>query len=122
VFAASVRLTVRLHKTHPQIARIMANTGPAYLDSESGLAPRALRDITNASAAGRFDIADPVVALACAGGSVLGVLHVLDRMPRTQVESVADEVAINLLRMFGLAGEEARAIASRPLPKLTRPS
>ena len=42
IFAASVRLTVRLYKTHRQIAQIMANTGPAYLKSGSGLAPRAL--------------------------------------------------------------------------------
>src|SRR6185437_12841485 len=50
VFAASVRLTVRLHKTHPQIARIMTNAGPAYLNAASGLAPRALRDLTRAKA------------------------------------------------------------------------
>ena len=117
VFAASVRLTVRLHKTHPQIAQIMANTGPAYLNSPSGLAPRALRDIGNASAAGRFDISDPVVALACAGGAILAVLHVLDGKRGSQVDRASDEVAANLLRMFGVPTDQAREIASRPLPK-----
>jgi hypothetical protein len=95
----------------------MANTGPAYLNSPSGLAPRALRDISNASASGRFDISDPVVALACAGGSILAVLHVNDGQPKTQIDRASDEVAANLLRMFGVPTEQAREIAARPLPK-----
>ena len=117
VFAASVRMTVRLHKTHPQIAKIMANTGPAYLTSPSGLAPRALRDINKAKEAGRFDVSDPVIALACTGGSVLAVLHVLDERTKSQIDRAADEVATNLLRMFGVPSEQAREIAARPLPK-----
>jgi AcrR family transcriptional regulator len=120
VFAASVRLTVRLHKTHPQLAKIMANTGPAYLDSPSGLAPRALRDINNAKAAGRFTISDPIVALACAGGSILAVLHVIDGQPKAQIDRASDEVAANLLRMFGVPNEQAYEIASRPLPRATK--
>ena len=117
VFAASVRLTVRLHKTHPQIAKIMAHTGPAHLNSPSGLAPRALRDMNNASAVGRFDISDPVVALACTGGSILTVLHVMDGQTNAQIDRASDEVAANLLRMFGVPTDQAREIAARPLPK-----
>lgn len=120
VFASSVRLTVRLFKTHPQIAQIMANTGPAYLKSGSGLAPRALRDLDNARAAGRFDFDDPVIALACTGGAILGVLHVLDGKSGAKIDRAADEVAANLLRMFGLPADEARDVATRPLPKLRR--
>jgi AcrR family transcriptional regulator len=117
VFAASVRLTVRLHKTHPQIARIMANAGPSYLNAPSGLAPRALRDLTKANAAGRFDINDPVVALACTGGAVFGTLNILGEKSAPSVDRAADEVAVNLLRMFGVPGAEARDIVARPLPK-----
>ena len=122
VFAASVRLTVRLHKTHPQIARIMTNAAPAYLNAPSGLAPRALRDLTRAKAAGRFDISEPVVALACTGGALLGMLHVLDERSAPSVDRAADEVAVNLLRMFGMSGAEAREIVARPLPKPARHS
>lgn len=117
VFAASVRLTVRLHKTHPQIARIMSNAGPSYLNAPSGLAPRALRDLTRAKAAGRFDISDPVVALACTGGAVLGILNVLGEKSGLNVDQAADEVAVNLLRMFGVSSASARKIVARPLPK-----
>lgn len=120
VFAACVRLTVRLHKTHPQIAQIAIHTGPTYLSSPSGLAPRALRDISNACAVGRFDISDPLVALACTGGSILAVLHVIDGQSSAKIDRASDEVAANLLRMFGVPTEQAREIAARPLPKAHR--
>ncbi|CAM3986803.1 TetR/AcrR family transcriptional regulator [Smaragdicoccus niigatensis] len=116
VFASCVRLTVRLYKTHRQIAQIMSNTGPQYLKSNGGLAPRALRDINTAKAAGRFEVSDPVVALACTGGSILGVLHILEGASDAEIDRASDEVAINVLRMFGLSGDEARDIVSRPLP------
>jgi AcrR family transcriptional regulator len=122
VFAASVRLTVRLHKTHPQIARIMTNAGPAYLNAPTGLAPRALRDLTLAKDAGRFDISDALVALACTGGALLGVMSVLGEKSAPKVDRAADEVAVNLLRMFGMTGAEAREIVARPLPKPARRS
>lgn len=116
VFAASVRLTVLLHETQPQIARIMTNAAPAYGNAPTSLGPRALRDLTKAKEAGRFDIDDPAIALACAGGAILGVLNTLGDDPVPGVRHAADEVAVNLLRMFGLSGQEARAIVARPLP------
>ncbi|MBB3036581.1 TetR/AcrR family transcriptional regulator [Hoyosella altamirensis] len=116
VFAAGVRLTVRLFRTHQQLAQIITNTGPAYLKSSTGLAPRALRDIQHALDAGRFDVEDPVVALACTGGAILGALHIMEGRSGMEIDQAADEVARNMLRMFGLSSEEAREIVSRPLP------
>jgi AcrR family transcriptional regulator len=118
VFASSVRLTARMAKTHPQIAKIFQRTGLRYLNAPNGLAPRALRDLQRAKDAGRFLIDDPAVALACVGGSVLGVLALTTSNPgRKAIDAAADELAVNLLRMFGLSHEEAREIARRPLPK-----
>lgn len=34
-----------------------------------------------------------------------------------QIDRASDEVAANLLRMFRVPAEQARAIAARPLPK-----
>lgn len=116
-FASSVRMTVRMARTHPQIARIILRTGLRYLNSPNGLAPRALRDLRRAKESGRFAIDDPMVALACTGGAVLGVLALsaVDRDP-TAIDAAADELAVNLLRMFGLSHDEAGEIAGRPLP------
>lgn len=117
-FASSVRMTVRMARTHPQIAKIILRTGLRYLDAPNGLAPRALRDLRRAKDSGRFAIDDPAVALACTGGALLGVLALtaVDRDP-TAIDAAADELAVNLLRMFGLSHDEAGEIAGRPLPK-----
>jgi AcrR family transcriptional regulator len=116
VFAASVRITARFPKTHPELARIMDRTGPRYLSASWGLAPRALRDLQRAEAAGRLSLGDPAVALACAGGALLGVLHLGLTRDGVAVDAAADELAENLLRMFGLAEDDARRVARRALP------
>ncbi|MEQ4725398.1 TetR/AcrR family transcriptional regulator [Nonomuraea sp. B19D2] len=116
VFAASVRLTGRLVDTHPQIARVLTRTGLPYLDSDKGLAPRALRDIRRAMDAGRFRLGNPYVALAGAGGSLLGFLQLWLEHPDLVDEGSADELAEQLLRMYGMSHQEAHTIAHRPLP------
>jgi AcrR family transcriptional regulator len=120
VFAASVRLTARLPKTHPQIAKIMYRVGLRYLETANGLAPRALRDLTVAKEAGRFEIDDPSVALACTAGAVLGVVRLgtVNSKPGA-IDRASDELAVNLLRMFGLPSGEAREVATRKLPRVT---
>jgi AcrR family transcriptional regulator len=118
VFAASVRLTGRLHRTHPQLARILMRTGLPYVVSTEGMAASALRDLRAAAAAGRLDIEDPHVALACTGGAMLGLLQLLESRPDMDTDAATDQVAVNILRMFGLDGAEAHRLATRPLPTL----
>jgi AcrR family transcriptional regulator len=116
VFATAVRITARLPRTHPQLAKIMLRTGLPYLTAEQALTPRALRDLQSAKRAGRFAIDDPHVALACTGGALLGVLQLASTQTRpSYVDRAADELAVNLLRMFGLPHDEARTIASARL-------
>ncbi|GAA2154841.1 MULTISPECIES: TetR/AcrR family transcriptional regulator [Glycomyces] len=118
VFAASVRMTARFPKTHPEMAKIIERVGQSFLTAPIGLAPRALRDLQLARDAQRFTFGDPDVALACIGGAVLGVVHLgLSHSEPTAIDNAADELAVNLLRMMGLGGDEARAIAERPLPE-----
>ncbi|MGI8332146.1 TetR/AcrR family transcriptional regulator [Actinomadura scrupuli] len=116
IFAASVRLTGRLQRTHPQMARIIVRNGMSYLTSEGGLAPQAMRDLQAATDSGRLDIDDPRTAVAMAGGALLGVLHLLETRPDLDAEHVTDQLAARLLRMFGLPRSEAQEIATRPLP------
>ena len=44
VFASSVRMTVRMAKTHPQIAKIIQRTGLKYLSAPDGLARNVLNE------------------------------------------------------------------------------
>ncbi|QNK79352.1 TetR/AcrR family transcriptional regulator [Nakamurella sp. PAMC28650] len=120
VFATSVRLTARLPKTHPQMARIIRNTGATYLAAETGLAPRARRDILAARDSGRFTVGDPVVALACVGGALLGVLNLAAASTTSKaVDRAADQLALNLLSMFDVPREDAERICSRHLPTIS---
>ena len=117
VFAAALRITARFPRTHPELAEIFARTGLRYLTAPSGLAPRALRDLERARDAGRLSFRDPTVALACTGGALLGVLHVaLETRAPSAVDRLADELTLNLLRMFGLSAEDAGEVVGRPLP------
>ncbi|HEX2315284.1 MAG TPA: TetR/AcrR family transcriptional regulator [Thermomonospora sp.] len=118
VFAASVRLTGRLRHSHPQMARILLHTGLPYLTRDEGMAAHALRDLKAAEAAGRLDIGDPRVALACVGGSLLGLLQTLEAHPDLDADTATQGLVVNLLRMFGLDREEAHRLATLPLPTL----
>lgn len=80
-FATSFRLTGRLFRRRPQESRILLANGMELLSSRRGLAPRALRDIKAGVAAGRFDVDDPELALAMAGGALLGLGNLLRDEP-----------------------------------------
>ncbi len=118
MFATSFRLTGRLLRQRPQESEILLANGPALLWSDRGLAPRALRDIRAAADAGRFKIDDPRLALAMAGGMLLGLATLLREEPARDGAMAADAVTENVLRLFGLGADEAREICQRPLPDL----
>jgi AcrR family transcriptional regulator len=117
-FATSFRLIGRLFGQRPQQSDILLANGLTLLSSESGLAPRALRDIKAAAAAGRFRVDDPELALAVAGGALLGLGKLLRDNPDRDGASAADTVAESVLRLFGLSADEAHAICQYPLPPL----
>lgn len=116
VFAASLRLTGRLHQRRPVLAGVLRHAMGDMLASERGLAPRARRDLVRAAEAGRLDIPDPDVALACAAGALVATLHLLAGRPDLDVGPVTDAMAAHVLRMFGLSAEEAARIVALPLP------
>ncbi len=117
-FACSFRLTGRLFRRRPQESQILLANGIALLSSDLGLAPRALRDIEAAVQAGRFTVDDPQLALAVAGGALLGLGNLLRDQPDRDDARAADTVTEDVLRLFGLSAEEARDICRRPLPDL----
>lgn len=96
---------------------LLAN-GMSLLVSERGLAPRALRDIKAGVAAGRFRVEDPELALAMAGGALLGLGNLLAAQPDRDGAHAADVVTADVLRLFGMSEDDAREVCSRPLPDL----
>ncbi|GAC1398473.1 MAG: TetR/AcrR family transcriptional regulator [Mycobacterium sp.] len=117
-FACSFRLTGRLFRRRPQESQILLANGMALILSERGLAPRALRDIKAATRAGRFTVDDPDLALALAGGALLGLGNLLRAQPDRDDAEAADTVTEDVLQIFGLSASDAHAICRRPLPDL----
>jgi AcrR family transcriptional regulator len=117
-FARNFRLTGRLFRRRPELSRVLLNSGLALISSDRGLAPRALRDIDAAMRAGRFAVNDPVLALAVAGGALLGLGQLLQDQPDRDDAGAADRVTEDVLIMFGLPAADAAEICRRPLPDL----
>ena len=118
-FAACFRLTGRLFRQRPVESQVLLVNGMSLLQSDRGLAPRALRDIRAAVAAGRFTLDDPELALAMAGGALLGLGNLLRAQPNREDAAATDSVTRDILRVFGLTDEDARAVCERPLPDLS---
>ena len=91
-FACSYRLTGRLFRRRPQESQILLANGMTLLAAERGLAPRARRDIEAATRAGRFSVEDPELALAVAGGALLGLGNLLRNQPDRDDAQAADTV------------------------------
>jgi AcrR family transcriptional regulator len=117
-FARSFRLTGRLFRRRLDMSRVLLNSGLALISSDRGVAPRALRDIEAATRAGRFSVDDPRLALAVAGGALMGLGQLLHDEPERDDAEAADRVTRDVLIMFGVAADEAAEICRRPLPDL----
>ncbi|GHD42234.1 putative TetR-family transcriptional regulator [Streptomyces galbus] len=116
-FATSVRLTLAMAATHPEITQIIRLRGMSHIFSQTGLGPRALRDLEVGRQSRRFVIDDAEIALSAVGGSIIGLLQL---SASSDIDSSAGEQTAELvLRMLGLPLEEAHDIANRPLPQLS---
>jgi AcrR family transcriptional regulator len=118
VFARSFRMTGRFFRHRPQESRVLLGVGLPMLSAERGLAPRALRDIVAADQAGRFQVRDPQVALALAGGVLMGLGQLLHDDPDRDDAATADQVTEDVLRLFGMDSEEAHRLCQTPLPDI----
>ena len=117
VFACSFRLSGRFFRERPRESRILLANWGTLLSSDKGLAPRALRDIKAAVAAGRFTVDDPGLALAVAGGALLGLGHLLQSQPQRDAGTTSDAATESVLRLFGMSADDAREVCALPLPE-----
>jgi hypothetical protein len=97
---------------------VLLASGVLLMKSDRGLAPRALRDIVAAVQANRFRVDDPALALAVAGGALMGLGQLLADEPDRDDAQTADRVTEDVLRLFGMDADEAHEICQRPLPDL----
>ena len=91
-FAQSVRLTLRLCRSRPQISAVLVRHGMHYMESEGGVAPRLLRDIRAGVASGRFLEAEPRLARAAVSGAVLATLQMALTNPELVDDAACDQL------------------------------
>ncbi|MDW6059418.1 TetR family transcriptional regulator [Streptomyces sp. FXJ1.4098] len=116
--AAGFRLSTRLADSRPELMQVLRHRGLSHIQSASGLAPRAVRDLEAGVASGRFAIADPTVAVTALGGSLLALVELRFARPELDGDEAASNLAEMLLRMLGVPPDDARDVARRPLPEL----
>jgi AcrR family transcriptional regulator len=122
VFARSFRLTGRLHRRQPELSNVLLRNGLAIATSDRGIARRVRRDIEAATRAGRFTVEDVDLAMTIVAGAALCLGQLLHDRPDRDDARATDQVTEDLLRMLGVAGDEAREICRRPLPALDPPA
>jgi AcrR family transcriptional regulator len=108
------RHLVRAAQTDPNWGWLLVRLDLPYRAAWSTLGGAAESDLAAGIAIGRFDVADPALALSASGGALFAVIHALltgDASP--DADSAHAE---GVLRSFGMAPAEAAAIARRPLP------
>jgi AcrR family transcriptional regulator len=118
LFAVSLRISGRLGWTHPDLARFLIGAGLDVLDTQRGLAPRALRDIKIGQAVGRFTVPNADIALSAVAGGLLGLLRIRHRYPDRLDETSVDDLAEATLRLLGVPDAEAKRIAALDLPDI----
>ncbi|MFF0000878.1 hypothetical protein [Streptomyces avermitilis] len=79
--AGGVRLSARVAASYPEIMQILCHSQLGRIYAGDGLAPRAKRDVEQGMAAGRFTVADPVIALTLLNGGLLALLELWCNQP-----------------------------------------
>lgn len=114
VVAVAHRTLVRRAAEEPDWGWLFVRLELTHDLAFAALGPFAARDLRRGVKAGRFAVDDANVALIAAGGALLGVIRaVLQGRAKT---SAPEEHAALVLRMFGVAPEDAAEVAGRPLP------
>ncbi len=115
VIAAAHRYFVRLARTDPEWAWLLIRFDLSHDIGLRALGPFARRDLRRGIEQGRLSVPDEDVTLSACGGAMLAVMRsVLDgRLPEDADMLHAECV----LRILGLAADDAAEVARRPLPR-----
>lgn len=115
-FAASFRLVGRLTRQEPDLLAPLSTIGTDALLIERGLRVVALADLRDGVSSGRFADVEPETLLVAVGGTLLGLVRLLQHEPERDAESTTDQITERVLCMLGIGADEARLLVSQPLP------
>jgi AcrR family transcriptional regulator len=116
MIAIAHRHLVGVAQSDPELAWLLVRLETPHRVARSVLWESASSDLAAGIAAGRFDVADPQLALLASGGALLAVIHAV--LEGDVTSDVAGAHAEGVLRSLGVAATEAAQIARRPLPEV----
>jgi AcrR family transcriptional regulator len=117
VMAVAHRHFVRQAATDPSLGWLLVRLDSSHRVMARTLGARARRDLERGLAAGRFNVPDPAVAFADAGGALILVMRgVLDGDIRPDADCYHAQA---VLQMLGVPAAEAAEVSCRPLPALS---
>ncbi len=109
------RHLVRVAKTDPDWAWLILRLDMPYRAAGATLGQAAEDDLSAGIRAGRFELANPGLALTASGGALFAVIH--EQLVGDGSAEADSEHAEGVLRSFGIPPAEAAEIARRPLPE-----
>jgi AcrR family transcriptional regulator len=116
IYSFSLRHLMATAKSDPLWGWLIVRLGIAHEQLIARLGPRAKRDLMIGVESKRFDIPDVDVATALTFGSLLSAIH--HELQGHGPENAGEVFAEFMLRMVGLAADEAAEVTRRPLPPL----
>ena len=108
------RHLVLVAKADPDWAWLILRLDVPYRAAWATLGQAASDDLREGLQAGRFQVANPDLALSASGGALFAVIH--EELTGEGSPEADSEHAEGILRSFGVAPAEAAEIARRPLP------
>ena len=114
------RHLVRAGRSDPDWAWLLVRLDVPYRAAWSVLGQAAESDLRAGIEAGRFDVANPALALNASGGALFAVIQA--QLAGEAGREADSEHAEGVLRSFGLDRGEAAEVARRPLPEPAEPA
>jgi AcrR family transcriptional regulator len=110
------RHLIRVGRTDPDWAWLILRLDVPYRAAWATLGQAASDDLDAGLSAGRFQLANPELALTASGGALFAVIH--EQLVGEGSPDADSQHAEGVLRSFGIAPAEAAEIARRPLPEV----
>ncbi len=107
------RTLVRAAAADPEFGWLLIRLEVTHDLTSAALGKYAARDLKRGITRGRFFVDDPAIALAQTGGALLAVVRAV--LKGAAAENAASHHAAGVLRLLGVAPDEATAIAGKPL-------
>ncbi|HMD56953.1 MAG TPA: TetR/AcrR family transcriptional regulator [Solirubrobacteraceae bacterium] len=114
------RHLVRVAQTDSDWAWLLVRLEVPHRVAWAVLGSAARRDLRDGIEGGRFQLANPALALNASGGALFAVIHA--QLVGEGSKNASSEHAEGVLRSFGLSQADATEIAHRPLPDAVEPT